>query len=278
MSSDRASRPLSYRLYVPRPLDLTASPPLLVALHGCTQTAADFAAGTRFDALADHYGLVVLYPEQSPLANPRRCWNWFLPEHQHRDGGEPAAILELVEAIAAQQNVDRERIFVCGLSAGAAMAAILAEQAPDVFAAVGIMSGVALHSSHDVESAYEVMRGEREYQTIGELLRTHPPASYRRLRVMIWTGEEDKTVDPSNAIALAEQFRALLELGAVSAERRETTDGTVIRWHDAAARTRIELRTIDGLGHAWSGGSLRGSHTAPQARNASETMLAFFLS
>ena len=246
-------RPLSHRLYVPRPLDLSGTPPLLVALHGCTQTAADFAAGTRFDALADRYGFIVLYPEQSESANPRRCWNWFLREHQSRHTGEPAAILELIEAVAGQSGVDRKRIFVCGLSAGAAMAAILAEQAPDVFSAVGIMSGVALHSSHDVETAYETMRGEREYATIGALLRTHPPSSYDRLRVLIWAGDEDKTVAPSNAAALAEQFRAL-------------------------GCARVEMRTIDGLGHAWSGGSLRGSHTAPGAPNASETMLAFFLS
>jgi len=253
VTGGRPPRPLSYRLYVPRPLDLAGPPSLLVALHGCTQTAADFAAGTRFDAFADRYGLVVLYPEQSPLANPRRCWNWFLPEHQTRAAGEPAAILELVEAIVEQSGVDRERVFVCGLSAGAAMAAILAEQAPDVFAAVGIMSGVALHSSHDAETAYEAMRGEREYATISNVIAVHPPASYKRLRVLIWTGDEDKTVAPSNAAVLAEQFRSL---GCAS----------------------VEVRTIDGLGHAWSGGSLRGSHTAPLAPNASETMLEFFLS
>jgi poly(hydroxyalkanoate) depolymerase family esterase len=252
VSGGRPQRPLSYRLYVPRPIDLDGPPALLVALHGCTQTAADFAAGTRFDALADRYGLVVLYPEQSPLANPRRCWNWFLPDHQTRSAGEPASILELVDAIAMQNGVDRKRIFVCGLSAGAAMAAILAEQAPDIFAAVGIMSGVALHSSHDVESAYEAMRGERDYATIGKLIAAHPPASYQRLRVLIWTGEEDTTVAPTNAAVLAQQFRAL-------------------------GCARVELRTISGLGHAWSGGSLRGSHTAPGAPNASETMLEFFL-
>lgn len=278
MTGARPARRLNYRLYVPRPLDLAASPPLLVALHGCTQTAADFAAGTRFDALADRYGLVVLYPEQSPFANPRRCWNWFLPEHQSRAEGEPAAILELVETIAIQCDVNRDAIFVCGLSAGAAMAAILAEQAPDVFAAVGIMSGVALHSSHDAETAFEAMRGGGEYATIGALLRAHPPSSYQRLRVMIWTGEEDRTVAPSNATVLAEQFLDLLRLDGSPPVRRGTTDGEVVRWLDATGRTRIELRTIDGLGHAWSGGSLRGSHTAPMARNASETMLTFFLS
>jgi poly(hydroxyalkanoate) depolymerase family esterase len=270
-------QPLAYRIYSPTGTAQNTSRPLLVALHGCTQTAADFAAGTRFDALADEHDLVVLYPEQSPFANPQRCWNWFLEEHQSRDRGEPAAILDLIARVSLQRNVDRERIFVCGLSAGAALAAILAEQAPDVFAAVGIMSGVALHTSHDLRSAREAMRGEREYAPIGALLRTPPVRSYERLRAMIWAGEEDTTVDPSNALALADQFRALLALRETPESRVETAEGTIIRWSDRAGRTRLELRTIDGLGHAWSGGSLRGSQTDPDAPDLSEAMLEFFL-
>lgn len=273
----RFRQPLHYRLYIPAHLSEEKFHPLLVALHGCTQNAADFAAGTRFDLLAEQHELLVLYPEQSPFANPQRCWNWFLPEHQSREHGEPAAILDLVARISAQRNIDRERIFVCGLSAGAALAAILAEEAPDVFSAVGIMSGVALHTSHDLHSAREAMRGEREYAPIGALLRNPHGRAYERLRAMIWTGEEDTTVDPSNALALAAQFRLLLGLHDAPESRLESSEGTILRWSDRRGRTRLELRTIDGLGHAWSGGSLRGSHTAPDSPDAGEAMLRFFL-
>ena len=143
---------------------------MLVALHGCTQTAADFAAGTGFDELAERYGAHVLYPEQSPLRNAQRCWNWFLRENQSRSRGEPAAILKLVEEVCGTHAIDRERIFVAGLSAGAAMAAILAEQAPDIFAAAGMMAGVPLHASHDVKSAYALMQGEVEEKSLAPAL------------------------------------------------------------------------------------------------------------
>lgn len=268
---------LHHRLYVPTRLDRNKVHPLLVALHGCTQTAADFAAGTRFDALAERHGLVVLYPEQSVSANPQRCWNWFRPEHQRRDAGEPAALLALIESIVRERGIDRERVFVCGLSAGAAMAAILAEQAPDVVAAVGIMAGVALHSSHDPRSAGRAMRGDGEYGALAAALRPADGLSYERLRVAIWAGGEDRTVAPSNALILSAQFRRLLGLDQGARTYEETPDGALVRWRDATGRVRVEVRTVDGLGHAWSGGSLRGSHTAPTAPDAGEAMLDFFL-
>jgi len=268
---------LHFRLHVPAHLDGATQAPLLVALHGCTQNAVDFAEGTRFDAIADRYGAIVVYPEQTDRANARRCWNWFLPENQSRERGEPAAILAVVEEIVERLNVDRSRIFVTGLSAGAAMAAILAEQSPDVFAGVGLMAGIALHASHDVRTAYSAMRGEPDADALRSLLRANDAAAFERMRVIIWTGARDRTVAPANAQLLAKQFLQLLHVPADPAEPTVVDDGLLSQWRDARGTVRVVLRTIEDLGHAWSGGSLRGSHTAPKGPSASEAMMRFFL-
>ena len=268
---------LHFRLHVPAHLDGATQAPLLVALHGCTQNAVDFAEGTRFDAIADRYGAIVVYPEQTDRANARRCWNWFLPENQSRERGEPAAILAVVEEIVERLNVDRSRIFVTGLSAGAAMAAILAEQSPDVFAGVGLMAGIALHASHDVRTAYSAMRGEPDADALRSLLRANDAAAFERMRVIIWTGARDRTVAPANAQLLAKQFLQLLHVPVDPAEPTVVDDGLLSQWRDARGTVRVVLRTIEDLGQAWSGGSLRGSHTAPKGPSASEAMMRFFL-
>jgi len=166
---------------------------------------------------------------------------------------------------------------VTGLSAGAAMAAILAEQSPDVFAGVGLMAGIALHASHDVRTAYSAMRGEPDADALRSLLRANDAAAFERLRVMIWTGARDRTVAPANAQLLAKQFLQLLHVPADPAEPTVVDDGLLSQWRDARGTVRVVLRTIEDLGHAWSGGSLRGSHTAPKGPSASEAMMRFFL-
>jgi poly(hydroxyalkanoate) depolymerase family esterase len=253
--------------------------PLLVALHGCTQTAADFAAGTRFDEIAQRHGVYVAYPEQSPRENSQRCWNWFMPEHQRRTRGEPAAILALVKSLCRERSIDRERVFVAGLSAGAAMAAILAEQAPDIFAAAGMMAGTPLHASRDVSSAYALMKGDVANSDITPALmrKARLNESFGRLRATIWTGAEDRRVAPRNASALTRQFLQLLQLESAVAIRVERVDAEVLRWSDAAGAVRVEQWNVPHMGHAWSGGSFRGSHTYPDGPDASEEMFDFFL-
>ena len=261
------------RLHVPAGEPPPGGFALLVALHGCTQSAEDFARGTRFDALADAYGLIVLYPQQSMRRNPRRCWNWFLPENQRRDGAEPAGILELVEQTLASHPIDRGRVAVTGLSAGGSMAAILIEQAPEVFSAAGIVAGVALHAASDVESAFAQMNdGSQPALTIGRAV--GDAERFARTRVQIWSGDADRVVDPRNAQVLAEQFGALLRV-ADPPEAGGDATLEVQRWRDRAGRVRVELRTLRGLGHVWSGGSLRGSHTAPSGPDISFAMLPF---
>jgi poly(hydroxyalkanoate) depolymerase family esterase len=251
----------------------------VVALHGCTQTASDFAAGTRLDSVAESAGAYVLYPEQSVSNNANRCWNWFEPEHQRRDAGEPAAILALVRDALERHPIDPRAVFVVGLSSGGAMAAILAEQAPDVFAAVGIMAGVPLRAGHDLQSAHAAMRGDIQAALLLPLLPRDPGRASRfgRMRASVWTGALDRTVDPANATVLARQFLDLFDVPDVEAEHERRPDCDVVRWRDAAGHVRVETWTVRQMGHAWSGGSFRGSYTYPRGPQASDVMLGFFL-
>jgi poly(hydroxyalkanoate) depolymerase family esterase len=271
---------LKHRLFVPtRPRGPYGAAPLVVALHGCTQTASDFAAGTRFDSVAERAGAYVVYPEQSVLRNGNRCWNWFLAENQYRDAGEPAAILSLVRDILGRHPIDRSRVFVAGLSAGGTMAAILAEQAPDVFAAVGVMAGVRLHASHDLRGAMAAMRGSGDAAgvPVSPAWERPRPQAYDRMRATIWSGTDDRTVAPSNAAALAGQFRALFRIPETEPEVELNPDFESARWRDRFGAVRVETFSVRGMGHAWSGGSFRGSHTCPRGPRASDAMMSFFL-
>jgi poly(hydroxyalkanoate) depolymerase family esterase len=251
------------------------SAPLIVALHGCMQSAADFAVATRFDRVGQHAGAYVLYPEQSTIANSRQCWNWFSLENQSRLQGEPAALLALLEKICMRYPIDYARIFVCGFSAGAVMAAILAEQAPDVIAAVGLMAGVPLHAAYDLMSAQALMAGAR---TIAPPAVPVAPGAYRRLRAMVWQGAQDDVVAPINATMLACQFAELCALPPAAPEVETRGDAEIRRWRETpGGAVRIEEWRVARMRHAWSGGSPRGSFTWPAGPHASEAMAAFFL-
>jgi poly(hydroxyalkanoate) depolymerase family esterase len=239
------------------------------------QDAADFAVATRFDRVGQRAGAYVLYPEQSLLANSRRCWNWFSPENQSRVHGEPAALLALVEKICRRHPIDYGRIFVCGFSAGAVMAAILTEQAPDVFAAAGFMAGVPLHAAYDLIGAQALMAGAH---AVAPAPVSVAPGAYRELRVMVWQGAEDNVVAPVNATMLAHQFVELCDLRAVVPELEERPEVEIRRWKQTATGiVRIEEWRVARMRHAWSGGSPRGSFTWPAGPHASEAMMTFFL-
>ena len=264
-------------MFVPGAAGLPGSAaPLVVALHGCTQTASDFAAGTRFDAVAEGVGAYVVYPEQTPAANAQRCWNWYRAQDQSRAAGEPAEIIALVDDVARRFPVDRRRVYVVGLSAGGAMAAILAEQAPDVFSAAGIMAGVGLHASSSLAEARDAMRGEGRRVLPVAAVAGGNGGAYAQLRVTLWAGTDDRIVAPANSMLLARQFANLLGISGDPALEQHS-GVNVSRWHDADGRTRIEVWSIPKLGHAWSGGSFRGSYTSPSGPRASDEMMAFFL-
>jgi poly(hydroxyalkanoate) depolymerase family esterase len=258
---DGAAGARPYSLYVPT--TGTGPRPLVVMLHGGTQTGADFAAATRMSELGEEHGVLVAYPEQVTSANPMRYWNWFEPGHQGR-GGEPAILAGIVDEIAREHDVDRERVFVAGFSAGAAMAAVLGAVYPDVFAAVGVHSGLPHGSAHDAASAFAAMRGA-----------ARPRSLDRAVPVIAFHGDADPTVAVDNASRVVEQFTGGAVRGDTLVERGPGRPATrvVVRRGDAVAG---ELWTVHGSAHAWSGGVAGGSYTDPAGPDASAEMLRFF--
>jgi len=266
---------LTYKVYMPAGHSAMAGPPvpLVVMLHGCTQSPDDFAAGTRMNQLADAHGFLVAYPAQATRANGSKCWNWFRGADQRHGQGEPSLIAGIAQQVAQDERIDRDRIFVAGLSAGAAMAVILGETYPDVFAAVGAHSGLPFAAAHDVGSAFTAMKGG------------HVRASGRQGRAshamptIVFHGDADHTVAASNGEAIVGDAigGALLhrttQQDAVPGGR--TYDRDVFA--DANGRARVEHWRIHGAGHAWSGGSETGTYTDPIGPDASAEMVRFFL-
>ncbi len=257
-----------YKLYVP-PGDL-AKPPLVVMLHGCTQDPDDFARGTRMNALAREHGFLALYPAQSQRANAQRCWNWFKHNHQGRGKGEPAILAGMVREVVATHGVDPARVYVAGLSAGGAMAAILGDAYPDLFAAVGVHSGLPTGSATDVQTAFAAMGGGAPPLRRGARQGPTPPT-------IVFHGDADTTVNAVNG----ERILAAAGVSARPDVRRASTPAGVAYsrrvYVDGQGAERAEHWTIHGAGHAWSGGDLAGSYTDPRGPDASAEMLRFFL-
>jgi poly(hydroxyalkanoate) depolymerase family esterase len=268
----------SYRLYVPRHSP-AGRRPLLVMLHGGTQDADDFAAGTRMHILAEEHGLVVAYPSQCKSANPSLCWNWFDPEHQKRGAGEPSIIAGITREIIAEYDVDPQRVFVAGLSAGGAMAAVMGETYPEVYAAIGVHSGLAYRSATDVASAFAAMRGNPGMRAARGGRKPRPAADHdRRMRTIVFHGDADRIVHPSNASRIIETQekpgdKVERAKARSSASRAYTRNVTL----DKAGSAVVEQWLIHGSGHAWSGGSPDGTYTDPHGPDASREMLRFFL-
>ena len=279
-----------YKLYLPPPAG-DASRPLLVMLHGCTQNPDDFAAGTRANALARAQGFVVLYPAQAGSANTSGCWNWFKHNHQRRGAGEPALIAGMVQAVVAQHRIDPARVFVAGLSAGGAMAAILGDAYPEVFAAVGVHSGLPTGAATDVMGAFSAMRSGSagpDGSGTGMLLRgmragARPaPGPNRTPPTIVFHGDADATVNVVNG---EQVVNACIAAAAVNAsvpapvEERMSTNGratTRRTWHDAGGRVLAEHWLLAGAGHAWSGGNAIGTYTDERGPDATREMLRFF--
>jgi len=265
----------NYKLYVPRHPQASRRA-LLVMLHGGTQDVDDFAAGTRMNALAEEHGFVVAYPIQSKAANASLCWNWFSPENQMRGRGEPAIIAGITRQIVAEYAVDPARVFVAGLSAGGAMAAVMGATYPDLFAAVGIHSGLPYRSAADLPSAFAAMRGDAKLPGQRSRKSRGTGDDSPRIRTIIFHGDADNIVHPSNATNMVE-----VEMGSESVERAEAGHvtnrahtRTVTR--DKSGAVVVEQWLIHGSGHAWSGGSPDGTYTDPHGPDASQEMLRFF--
>ena len=284
-------RPL---VHVPSGLDVTKAAPLVCMLHGCTQDPATFAAATLMNHAADRHGFVVVYPGQARGRNPQGCWNWFLAEHQQRDLGEPAMIAAIVRNLVtakAECRIDSQRVYVAGLSSGAAMAVILGACYPDLFAAVAVHSGLAYKSATSMGSALGAMaRGAHDRRTRA----TEPivPWAPTRVRFRAWSSTGAPT--GRSLLRMQPMFCASRWL-PTTWRRAETCDHaaehptsswrgqadrgyayTQSRWVDARGALMHELLMVEGLAHAWSGGAANGSHTDPRGPCATEAIWSFF--
>ncbi len=272
-----AAGKLAYKLYLPAGYDTNAARtyPLVVMLHGCTQSPDDFAAGTRMNALADQHGLLVAYPAQSANANGSKCWNWFRPQDQARGAGEPALIAGMTSQVLAESRADAARVYVAGLSAGAAMAVVLGRTYPERYAAVGAHSGLPYAAASDVGSAFAAMKsGAKRVQVT--------PSSHSLVPTIVFHGDRDATVSQTNAAAIVAQATSADSAG-VRATSRDTGTASGGRgysrteYRDASGKVVVEDWRVHGGGHAWMGGSATGSYTDPQGPDASSEMLRFFL-
>jgi poly(hydroxyalkanoate) depolymerase family esterase len=255
-----------YKLYIP-PAAADGQPlPLVVMLHGCTQTPDDFAAGTGMNEAARQRGFYVLYPAQTQHANASGCWNWFKHNHQKRGRGEPALLAGMTRAVLAHHAIDPQRVYVAGLSAGGAMAAILGDAYPDLFAAVGVHSGLATGAATDMPSAFGAMQNGG---AAGARTTASPPT-------IVFHGDQDATVHPSNGEHVVAASAGVSKPEHRRERSRNGREYTRRTYREAGGRVVAEHWAVHGAGHAWSGGRAQGSYTDAQGPDATEEMLRFF--
>lgn len=255
-----------YRVYIPNTKSEQPAG-LLMMLHGCTQSPVDFANGTDMNRIAEDHSLIVVYPAQSRGANMQSCWNWFGPVDQDRGAGEPAILAGLAQQLQREHDIPDGKTFVAGLSAGAAMAVILGRTYPEVFTAVGAHSGLPYKSARDVPTAFAAMGGS---------VPGSPSAVTNPVPTIVFHGTTDSTVNASNGQRIADDARPtgteVLDDGTTNGRKYART--TVLSTNREAT---MEHWRIDGLGHAWSGGTAAGSYTDTSGPDASAEMVRFFL-
>jgi poly(hydroxyalkanoate) depolymerase family esterase len=286
---------LPYLVYTPLNYHAGKPLPLLVMLHGCTQSSADFAAGTQMNLVAEEHNFIVVYPQQVRKNNSMFCWNWFELANQSRDHGEPAMIVGIVQDIlqnTTQWTIDTARIYVAGISAGAAMSVILGATYPDIFAAIGVHSGFeyqALQSHYGSLGISKrggpdpIQQGLLAYEAMGSYARIVP--------TIVFHGTKDSVINIINGDQVVQQWMQTNILAShntyVADFNTPTTTTTykvptgyaytVYAWQNSRGKTIQEYWKVNGLGHAWSGGNFSGSYTDPRGPSASEALYAFFM-
>jgi poly(hydroxyalkanoate) depolymerase family esterase len=261
-----------YKLFIPSG-DAGKPLPLLVMLHGCLQDPDDFALGTRMNAIAEEQRIFVLYPAQSEAANQTRCWNWFNAANQRRDQGEPSIIAGMTREVIGSYNIDARRVYIAGMSAGGAMAAIMAATYSDLYAAVGIHSGMPYGAAQNLLAAIAAMKD-------GAASGTQLPS--KSIPLMVFHGDQDMMVNSRNGEQLVSQW-----LGGPAPNLRQDTSRsqaregngrafTRTRYYDGAGHALAENWLVHDAGHVWSGGGSAGSFTDSSGPDASREMLRFF--
>lgn len=292
-SSSQGSR--NYYVYTPANYQPGTPVPLIVMLHGCTQSAADFAAGTQMDTLANQQQFIVVYPQQSAFANASLCWNWFLTGNQYRGSGEAqiiAGITRTVEQNSSSWTIDPNRVYLAGFSAGAAMASVMGATYPDLYAAIGVQSGLEYQAATNAYAAVAaqlyggpdpVWQGDAAYNTMGNYARVMP--------VIVFHGTADTVVNPINGDEVVQQWAETDydasggSYNASFSSPSSTTHGqvsgghsyTLRSWNDSNGNEIEEYWTVNGMGHAWSGGSSSGSYTDSGGPSATSAMYTFFM-
>lgn len=284
-----------YFVYTPENYQVGTPVPLIVMLHGCTQSALDFATGTRMNLLAEQYNCIVVYPQQTKASNQNMCWNWFLPSNQVRERGEPASIAGIVQTIknaTMTWTIDPTRIYVAGISAGAAMAVILGATYPDIFAAIGVHSGLQFQAATSINTAFKVMRrGGPEPTQQGYLAYSAMSHRARLVPTIVFHGTHDHFVVPlngdqtvqqwieTNTLASPERYTANFSLPA-SITQGQVPGGrvyTTTSWKTVDGEEIQVYWKINGMGHAWSGGNSGSPYTDRRGPDASLAIYTFFM-
>lgn len=258
----------SYKLYIPSGYKGQALP-LVIMLHGCSQTPDDFAAGSRMNLIAENKQFFVAYPAQSNSANSSKCWNWFNLSDQQRERGEPSIIAGITKQIASNYRIQSGRVYVAGLSAGGAMAATMGALYPDLYAAIGVHSGLAYGAARDLPSAFAAMQKGKQNNNNRQQIQFVP--------TIVFHGDRDTTVNQRNAEQVLAQWGEK-NLRASKNEQKAPNGRSYTRtiYRDAGDRVVMEQWIVRGAGHAWSGGSPHGSFTDPTGPDASQEMIRFF--
>ncbi|HUQ48888.1 MAG TPA: PHB depolymerase family esterase [Gemmatimonadaceae bacterium] len=272
--------PRRYKLYIPAGYDGSSRLPLVVVLHGCTQDPDNVARGTRFNQAAEASKVLVAYPEQPAAANGLKCWNWFDAAHQKRDQGEPALIAGITRQVMKDMKVDSHRVYVVGLSAGAAMALTVSYAYPEMFAAAGLHSGIAYGIATNTGEAIRRMGiGADDPADFAGVVARAMRAN-KAIPTIVFQGKSDKTVNPANADHIVTQLKsgvARSALKTVLESSGVTPQGFHFTKRVFGKPSVIEAWSVDELGHAWSGGSKDGTYTDERGPDATREIMRFLL-
>jgi len=277
-----------YKVYIPSSFHGQAMP-VMVMLHGCTQNPDDFARGTRMNAVAEEKQCFVVYPAQSQSANSSKCWNWFKAVDQQRDQGEPSIIAGITRQVISDYKLDTKHVYVAGLSSGGAMAIIMGTTYPDLYAAVGVHSGLPYGAAQDLPSAFSAMRRGMSGAPGNNTRPSDANSRLGSIPIIVFHGDRDTTVNVSNGDQLMKQ-NVSGERGRASATSNRINPDVIVQegkvpnghgytrtsHHDESGRTVGEHWVIHGAGHAWAGGSRSGSYTDARGPDASGEMMRFF--